>query len=324
MPNLTTTAILEDALIQLVNNAGLLVILASRADWRWNRFELNRRTQSISLPSFRSEDVKQINPRYGALADPVFKLTKGYPTAVVQAYQWAVDRFEATDPKLVDKFKSSEADLILELVSLVFDKQILASITDSDLHTKINRLVRIVSPLRRFDDFILYKLLPTLEPELFGQVDTLETRGYIRQMSTKTYLVRWDPTKQAYAIDKAMRSLLAQAMKHQEFDRLGTIHHMMADWYQQMTDDDPSALHNVTYFLEHLYHWAQWEHLRNPYSDIETPIQRKIEESFSKYQATQRTQFLEEFKRDDDLAELLSDGYLRLKEFVEQLIEGKG
>jgi len=323
--------ILEDVLERVYSQNRLLIILAGRADIRWSSFELRRRTRSITLTPFpKTENAKLVpDPSYLMLTDQVYNLTRGYPKASVLAYQWVADHLEPSEVSLVDHFKAHEAELVFDLFDSIFVEYILHNIEAPETRQRLSKLLRYVSPLRRFDHNLLSELLRKLNKEhQFNQIDALTAHNYIRQMAALTYLVKWDSARQAYALDTPMRQLLSLEMKFRDRPQLLQIHQFVVDWYLRainvVTNKDPSTPQSVVYLIEYIYHFAQLWHLEDKSGSLEVEVRQKIADLFKGYYMRERVHFQEEFNKDEDLVELLGDAYNRLIEFVARQVELEG
>lgn len=325
--NEVTQEILEDILERIYHQNKLLVILGGRTDIRWHSFELRRRTQTIALNSFPKTEAAKLlpDPSYAMLTDQVYTLTQGYPMASVLAYQWVLDNFTPSEVDLSSHFKARESDLIFNLFGSIFEDHILRDIKDSETRHHISQLLRYISPLRRFDDNLLAALLPYIDKGTYGSINTLNARVYTRQMSALTYLVKWNSARQAYALDASIRRLLSLEMKFRDEKLLIQIHEFMMNWYQQAIDEvttkDSSAPQSVIYLIEYIFHFAQFSQLKNESKNLEEKIKQKVTQLFEGYYMREQVHFQEEFKKDEDLAELLGDIYNRLNEFVAHQVE---
>lgn len=326
-----TQEILEDVLERLSPYNKLLVILAGRSDIRWHSFELRRRTEAIILNSLLQKETAKLlpDPNYAELTDQVYAVTQGYPIASVLAYKWVTDNLKSSDKNLPRHFKEREAELIFNLFDSIFEEYILDKkhINDPLTRQRLGKLLRYVSPLRRFDDNLLATLLREVDKDYFAQVNTLDARAYTRQMSALTYLVNWESGKQAYALDRPLRHLLSLEMKFREKFRLLQIHQFAIDWYQkaiyQVTEKDPSAPQSVIYLLEQIFHLAQLWELESKANNLEITIREKIKYLFTSYTMRERVHFQEEFNKDEDLPELLGKIYSRLSSFVAQQVDSE-
>ena len=323
--------ILEDILERFSHeNRRLLVMLAGRTDIRWHSFELRRRTTALPLDPFpKKENAKLLpNPDYAVLTDQVYAVTRGYPKASALAYQWVLENFKPTDTNLSEHFKAREADLILDLFDAIFEEYILHDIDNLSTRQRLNQLLRYISPLRRIDDNLLAELLRTVDKDNYGQVNTLDARAYTRQMAAQTYLVKWDSAKQAYALDLPIRRLLSLQMNLKDKPHLLDIHIFTKKWYKReikkVTARDPSAPQSVIYLLEYIFHYAQFWQIQGRSINLEQEIQQKIVELFEGYDLREQVHFYEEFKKDDELAEVLGDTYHRLARFVARHVEAEG
>lgn len=318
---------LETILERVSPQNRLLVLIGGRALLRWHSFELRRRTHALTLNALPKEETARLLPdvNYASLSDQVYAVTQGYPKASVLAYQWAIENLKSSPAELPHHFAERERELILELFNAIFKEYILSPIKDVQQRYLIRDLLRYVSPLRRFDDVLLAELLHKVDDKRFSQVNTLDARSYTRLMAAQTYLIKWDSGRQAYALDHAIRRLLALELKYQEAERLGQIHQLALNWYEkamsEVTQRDKSAPHTVIYLLEYIFHLAHKWQLQGPTDGLETDIQQKMIALFRDYYPRERIHFQEEFKKDEELAELLGPIYTSLTEFVAAQVE---
>jgi nucleoside-triphosphatase THEP1 len=316
-----TQQMLEDVFEQLQDMNRMFVILAGRSDLRWNSFELRRRTRAVKLLSFPRKETAQLlsnNPLYATISDQIYNLTRGYPLAVVETQKWLDNHLNFAEPNLSQQVDTKEADIVFNLFNVIFEHHILRGISDSE---RVSQILKHVSPLRRFDDNILSMLLTKIDSARFENINTLHARARIRQVAIQTYLIRWESGRMAYTLDRPIRQLLTLEMHHRDPSRLREIHRTMQEWYQdaidQVTQKDSSAPQSVIYLLEHLFHFAQlWQLEAKSQVDLETEIQQKVDRQFAGYQPRERNHFQEEFQRDEELAELLGNGYGRLIKYV--------
>lgn len=319
--------VLEEVLKHLYPSNQLLIILAGRADIRWRSSELRRRTQAITLDSFPKKEFINLlpNPDYASLTDQVYAVTRGYPLASVKAYEWVLDHLQPSADDLSDHFKAREAELIFDLFHQIFEMYILGGIDNPETRYTLSRLLSYISPLRRFDDNLLAALLREIDPQNFEHTNTLDARSYTRLMAARTYMVKWDSAKQAYALDDPIRQLLSLEMKFRDTDRLMQIHQFTLNWYQdaidKVTAKDSSAPQSVIYLLEFIFHLVHLRQLQGQLSQIEAEIKQKLIKLFSEYYMRERIHFQEEFNRDQNLPELLGEIYNRLTEFVAHQVE---
>jgi hypothetical protein len=215
--------------------------------------------------------------------------------------------------------------MVFELVDTILSNHILVDIADKDMRLFMEWLLKVVSPIRRFDDILLVNLLPRIASELYRPIDTLSTRSYIRKMSVSTYVVKWNSAKMAYSCDESIRRLLAMSLKFRDKELLLLVHKFMVEWYQQAINEtvirDPSSPATVIYLIEYIFHFVQLCHLNEQTEHVGFEIQQKIADQFIDYKYKEKNHFCEEFKKDSELIELLGDSYHQMSEFVEKQVE---
>lgn len=317
--------ILEDMLMQLPSNHQLLLIMAGRDIPSWNNFELRRRTRPFPLSSLPKESAALLAPGtlYAPVTDQVYDLTRGYPKASVMAYDWIKKNLSLNRPDLAQQLKSHEAELIFALFDDLFEEYILGDIPDRD---RTSQLLRCISPLRHFDDYLLSNLLPELGEALFGKVSILEARALMRQIAIQTRLIKWDSGRRAYILEPPIRRLLYLDLQYRDKAKLQRAHQFMQEWYQNALDEtlekDASSPQSVIYLLEYLYHYIHNQQLAGQTSvAIHQVVRQKIDQQFTYYQLRERNHFLEELNRDTDILELLANDSQSLIEYVVRLVE---
>ena len=321
--------ILEAVLERLLAKNRLFVILAGRVEIGWYSFELRRRTRLITLEAFPKQEAEKLlpDPIRTAVSDQIYSLTHGYPRASVLAHEWITENLRPAASNLDRQLKKQEASLVFSLVETILKTHILADIPDPEQRRNLNHLLKLISPLRRFDDNLLYAFLTDLEPDRFAGINALTTRTYIRQLATSTYLVKWESAKFAYALDYPIRSLLSLNMKFGDDQKLLAIHQFALAWYEQLiiqlAERDPSTPQSVTYLMEHIFHLAWVQLLQNKPKTLKKKIKQTIELHLERYKHPECNQFFEEFSKDEELAEVLGPSYPALVQFVEQLVEQK-
>jgi len=316
---------LENILTRVHPQNRLFVVLAGRTDLRWKNFELRRRTQVRALNRLNEADAELLLTKLGRpeLGKPIYQVASGYPLATMKAYRWASDNL-----KPAETIKERETDLIFELVRNILSEYILNHIPEQE-RDELVFLLKKVSVLRRFDDNILCDLLKELDKSRYSSINMIDARGFIRKMATSTHLIKWDSSKMAYALDISMRRLLCLEIKFHDIESMQAIHEFMTKWYDYVIDkaiepykNDPQKSYppqTVLYLIEYLFHFVQLCQLTDKTAQhIETDIEQKITPLFERYNPTEKNHFYEEFKKDNDLAELLGDNYNQLTEFVKK------
>jgi hypothetical protein len=313
---------LEDVLERVYHKNRLFVTLAGRADVRWKSFELRRRARLIRLEFFEEKVADRLlaQPKDPALSGQIYRLTKGYPLASVQAYEWISRNLESDFAQQLE-VRETETKLVFELVDTLLSQYLLVHIKDKDRRERMAELLKKVSPLRRFDDMLLYKFLNVSDIlQHSDSIDTLKSRSYIREMVSLTYVVGWDSARMAYSLDFPIRQLFSLGMKFRDPAGLVKIHEIMMECYQQYMDKaverDPSAPQTVIYLTEYIFHFASVCQLKGQTDHMGFEIQKQIDTLFKGYYVREKNHFYEEFKRDDELAQLLGDTYHQLTEFV--------
>ena len=327
----------EEILERVYDLNRLFVILAGRTNLRWRSFELRRRTHNIVLSGLEEDEAgKLLNQPFNPdLSRTVYQLTRGYPLASVRAYEWVAEHFTLTAPNISEQLQAQESELVFALVGSIFEDYILGHFDDLYTKSQLAWLLRYISPLRRFDDNLLYSILKEIEPtelESFmglkvAALNTLVARAFTRQMVALTYLVKWDSAKIAYALDRPMRQLLSLEMKYKRPDRLLHINEFVKTWYQKAikkaVEKDSSAPQSVVYLIEYIYHLIQYRQLTGETKNLQAEIRAEIQKRFAGYYLRERVHFLEEFSKDEDLAIALAQDFEALYTFVEKITEGE-
>ncbi len=315
--------LLEGVMERVARLNKLLVILAGRSDLRWRSFELRRRTHRIALKHFDKEETDKliIAPKDDRLSNKIYQLTRGYPLASVQAIEWMGDNLSGAAPEFYQQLTERETDLVLSLTDTILTQFILIDIPDQDNRRFLENLLKITSPLRRFDNDILFDLLRYLHPQE-DNVDTIETLRYIREMSASTHLVTWNSQKMGYSTDNAVRRLLALSMKYKEKDTYMAIHRHMASFYHDEMKTtmakDSSSPQSVLYLVEFIFHDISHQIAEKDFQHRIEDFEELILENFQKYKYREKNHFYEEFKNDEELHELLGGNHERIIEVVKK------
>jgi hypothetical protein len=291
--------ILETILLKTIpnHNNQLLIVVAGRLEIRWDSFELRRRSLLHTLTSFpKSEHHKLLSyPHNSVLGDKVFSVTRGYPLASALTSDWLKQLRVSANDLTESNFVDYEQALVIELSNKIIKTYILNGI-EGEQNQLVYKLLRYLSPLRRFDEVIIVDVLTKLGGD-FVNIDVLSSRAYIRLLAAKTYLIKWDRVRQAYAIDEPVRLLLNLELKYNSLQELITIHDVMRKWYQ-------SKSQTVLYLIEQIFHSAWYYGLSGLCARLEHYV-NDIGSIIDAYSQTDRTHFYEELAKDEELAEAL-------------------
>ncbi len=325
--NETEKAIFEGIMERVCGTNRLLVVLAGRSYISWRSFELRRRTFQISLDHFDKEQFDNflIAPRDDQLNDRIYRLTRGYPLASVQALEWVGENLNVTDPEFHQKLTDRETDLVLSLTDTILDNFILIDIPSRENRNLLKALLKYTSPLRRFDDGILSKLLKEVIAKEDSAVHPEKSSKYFWAMKTLTHLVVWDSPKTGYATDAAVRRLLALSMKYREKDIYLAIHEYMANFYKKAMnaaiEKDPSSPQSILYLLEFIFHHASFHAAKGEIQTWIEDIRSIILENFKGYKFRERNHFYEEYKKDEDIEELMGEEYPGILEIIKDHLQ---
>ena len=320
--------ILEEVLSRVYNQERLFVVICGCIDLRWDDFELRQRTRKEKLAYFDEEDAKKLSDKLvgSDLSQEIYKLTNGYPAACIKVYEWLTERngIIVSDPYQL--IKTYEVDLIGELVNTILTDYILSDVDEIQVRTRLEKLLKLISPLRRIDNYLLYILLSNAGEWEMGTLDELDVRSYIREMAAQTYLVKYNDVQKKYVLEYPLRRLLSLEMSYTAKDRLLAIHQFSANWYNKENSKliarDPGHQQSISYLIEHIYHLAQSRQVSNDSGDMETEIQQKLNVQFKGYSHREKNNFYEKFIQDEELSDALGEAYRPLCKFVKMQVEG--
>jgi hypothetical protein len=234
---------LEQNLLRTLLRSGQVVsVLTFQDSYRFTEFDLRRRAQLVRLhPLNLARTALQLGlPANGELAAELFKLTLGLPLANEVAFA-ALQRDELRAP-LDDATRGA-------LLSAIVEQILERLVVQATPH--LRALLRIAALLRDFDEETLRELAGARGA---GGADgyELDRRHDLDQQLNATRLVRWEDENRASAIEKTVRTLLAEELRLNHNEQFRAIHGAAAAYYERLLTKAP--LGRNQFLIEHLYH----------------------------------------------------------------------
>lgn len=242
---------LEDAVISpLIQTDRVLVVVASRAAYRWKRFEVRRRSESHQLGPFSEKTTeRQLPSEYNALAPKFVQLTHGHPfgnSRVLESVRQIEQ--EVGRPLHPDDFENYQKRLIQELV----DKLIVPHVMEG-VSSEIRRACRVMALARQFDVNMLRRLLTQFVEDPFAGKSAAYFLRVVGEM-VKTTLVEWSSDRKGYKLDDTIRWMLALNMRLLARERYEEINRKLIELYTEWINEVPE--NRSGFIIERLYHEA--------------------------------------------------------------------
>ncbi len=291
---------IEEMLHSLVDNNRLFVVVASRKDIAFNKERtIARRLTTHALKPFNRESsdlyLQSLDePIELELRDLIFDWTRGYPLAMDAMAKAILE--QKYDPRK----KKQRRDLLKVIMERVIDHGILARIEDKERAWFLTML-RLLSVPRRFNLVILQDLIEKFEPDL-KEDGSLSYIALPRRINQATDVLSWNLDKAGFSIAVPIRHLFLLQQSMENTQRYHETHRFLAELNTHYAKE-VSGTDRIRYQLEYLYHSASSVDSQQLPQILSATIQQ-ITSDVTK-SPDPLIQFLEEFRLDEELKELL-------------------
>lgn len=291
---------LEYVLGELLLYNNLVVILTSTRDLSFTQNRaVARKLRIMPVRPFTRTSTEEYLASSGytltsALADTVFRWTRGYPLALQVMLQ------AMTEQHLEPTNQHQRKALIEYIVERVINQRILMGIKGEDVQW-FQTILRLLSVPRRFNLVILQRLIERFAPEA-RLASSLAYMTLPKRIIQATGGLRWDLKKAGFAMDDSLRNLLLLQLRFTNIRRYHAIHRYLAE-LNHAHAEEVSGSDRTRYQQEYLYHLANSGHHQSMPSLLEDTILNVVQDAQS--QPERLIQFREDIQFDDELQEAL-------------------
>jgi hypothetical protein len=291
---------IETELRELSENSFLFVVLASRSVQTFHRTRpIARKLLVHPLSPLGRESCGTYLDTVGAtirtdIREMIFEWTGGYPLAMNVMTEAIVD--QQLDPTR----EQDQLSLMGILSEKVINQKLLSAVTAFDL-ARYQKLLGLLSVPRRFNLALMQDLIEAHAPE-YRFASSIAYITLPNAIEKAVSVLHWDLSRSGYCIETPVRKLFLLKLKVEQPQLYQAVHRFLAQKNRDFAQDRANT-DRIHYVREFFYHLAQSEDevtLRQVLTVyIEQMLQRESVENF--------LQFYEEFRRDEDLQEALSE-----------------
>lgn len=219
----------EQVINPLLKRDDVLIVCASRAPLFWHFWEIRERCAMIQLYAFSEAETEQFLRGYDRelLAHTAYKLTLGYPWALVQLLRRLDDDLDEAEPRPEEPFDLDR------------------------LSPDVRAITMVVGLIRLVDVPLMERMLQRFLPDLAAQGTRNDLYAALAELRATQLFYPYRRDRQAYRLRRALRHAVATQLCQSDKPRYREICSELAQAYRAQLREQPIT--GVAALIEWIY-----------------------------------------------------------------------
>jgi hypothetical protein len=219
----------EQVINPLLKRDDVLIVCASRAPLFWHFWEIRERCATLQLYAFSEAETEQFLHGYDRelLAHTAYKLTLGYPWALVQLLRRLDDDLDEAQPQLEEPFDLDR------------------------LSPDVRAITMVVGLVRLVDVPLMERMLQRFQPDLAAQGTRNDLYAALAELRAQQLFYPYRRDRQAYRLRRALRHAVATQLCQSDETRYREICDELAQAYRAQLREQPIT--GVAALIEWIY-----------------------------------------------------------------------